>query len=65
PIVAGIVALMLEKNPGLNVNDVRAALAASTAGRPGSSPAPADPGYAEAFGPGRAAALESHANTPP
>ncbi len=65
PIVAGIVALMLEKNPGLNVNDVRAALAASTAGRPGSNPAPTDPGYAEAFGPGRAAALESHANTPP
>ncbi len=65
PIVAGIVALMLQKNPGLNVSDVRAALAASTAGRPGSNPAPADPGYAEAFGPGRAAALESHTNTPP
>jgi subtilisin family serine protease len=65
PIISGVVALMLQKNPGLDVNDVRAALAASTAGRPGSRPAPGDPGYAEAFGPGRAAALESHTNTPP
>jgi subtilisin family serine protease len=64
PMVAGIVALMLQGNPNLNVDQARAALTASTVGRPGANPAPADPGYPEAFGAGRAAALESHANTP-
>jgi subtilisin family serine protease len=64
PIVAGIVALMLEKNGGLTVDEVRTALVASATGRDGANPGPADPGYAEAFGAGRPAALESHTNTP-
>jgi subtilisin family serine protease len=63
PTVAGIVALMLEKNAALNVNQVRTALTASAAGRDGANPGPGDPGYADAFGAGRPAALESHTNT--
>ena len=65
PMIAGVVALMLEKNDDLTVTQVRTALAASAAARPGTNPSPADPGYAAAFGPGRAAALESHTNAPP
>lgn len=64
PMVTGIVALMLEKNAALDVDKARAALTASTAGRDGDNPAPGDPGYADAFGAGRAAALEAHTNTP-
>jgi subtilisin family serine protease len=64
PVVSGIVALMLEKNPALNVNQVRAALTASAAGRDGANPGPGDPDYADAFGVGRPAALEGHTNTP-
>jgi len=64
PMVAGIVALMLEKNPNLTIDQVRAALLASAAGRDGANPGPLDPGYADAFGAGRPAALESHTGTP-
>ncbi len=64
PMVAGIVALMLEKDPNLTIDQVRAALVASAAGRDGANPGPADAGYADAFGAGRPAALESHTNTP-
>lgn len=64
PAVAGVVALMLEKNAALNVDQARAALLASAAGRDGANPGPGDPGYADAFGAGRPAALESHTNTP-
>ena len=53
PMVAGVIAMMLEKNPSADVDDVRAALSTSPARRPKRNPAPADPGYAEAFGPGR------------
>ncbi|GAA5196446.1 hypothetical protein GCM10023322_65390 [Rugosimonospora acidiphila] len=62
PMVSGIVAMMLEKDPHLNTDQVRAALLASAAGRDGANPGPADPGYADAFGAGRPAALESHTN---
>jgi subtilisin family serine protease len=64
PMVAGIIALMLEKKADLNVDQVATALTASAAGRDGANPGPGDPGYAEAFGAGRPAALESHTNTP-
>jgi serine protease AprX len=64
PMVAGIVALMLQKNAHLTVDQVRAALVASATGRDGANPGPPDPGYADAFGAGRPAALESHTNTP-
>jgi subtilisin family serine protease len=63
PMVAGIIALMLEKKADLNVDQARTALIASVAGRDGANPGPGDPGYSDAFGAGRPAALESHTNT--
>jgi len=64
PMVTGIMALMLQKNNTLTVDQARAALLASATGRDGANPGPTDPGYADAFGAGRPAALESHTNTP-
>jgi subtilase family protein len=56
PIVAGVVALLLEKQPGLNVNGIRSKLAAGAraAVSPGSAP-----GSVNAYGAGRVDALSS------
>jgi subtilisin family serine protease len=64
PMVAGTVALMLQKNPNLTVDQARAALTAGATPRAGTEPAPDDPGYTDAFGSGRVGALGSHDSTP-
>ncbi len=61
PAVAGVIALMLQKNKDLAVADVRTILTAPGNFRDGVSPAPGDPGYAEGFGAGMVDALKSHA----
>jgi hypothetical protein len=61
PMVAGIVALMMEKRPALNVTEARAAL--SSGPRPPVEPNTA-PASTEAYGVGRVDAMTSHANTP-
>lgn len=62
PHVAGVIALMLEKNPNLSVDQVRAALTGNV--RAGSSPAPGDPLYPGAYGAGMVDAARSHGGTP-
>jgi subtilisin family serine protease len=61
PMIAGLVALMLEKNPHLNATQVRTALSSAprTAVEPGTAP-----GSTNAYGVGMVDALTSHANTP-
>jgi subtilisin family serine protease len=61
PMVAGVVALMLEKNPNLNTTQVRTALSSSP--RPAVDPA-TPPNSTNAYGVGRVDALTSHTNTP-
>jgi subtilisin family serine protease len=65
PVVAGIVALMLEKNHNLSVVEVRNALIAGAATRPATNPPAGDPLAHGAYGAGMAHALESHTQTPP
>lgn len=62
PMVAGLVAMMLEKNPSLTTTQVQSILAA--AARPGGTPAPGAANHTEAFGAGMIDALVSHGNTP-
>lgn len=65
PVVAGVIALMLDKNATLNITDVRTALNTGAATRPGTDPTPAAPGNAHqhAYGRGMVAARESHTAT--
>ncbi len=60
PMVAGVIALMLEMKPTLNVTQVRTAL--SSAPRPPVSPN-SPPDSTHAYGVGRVDAMTSHANT--
>jgi subtilisin family serine protease len=61
PMVAGVLALMLEKQPTLNATQARAALFSGP--RPPIEPNTA-PASTEAYGVGRVDAMTSHANTP-
>ena len=60
PCVAGVVALLLDKKPGLKVSEVRTLLNDAALTRQGDSPNISDPGYKEAFGDGMVHALASH-----
>jgi len=60
PMIAGLLALMLEKKPTLNVTQARAAL--SSGPRPPVSPN-TPPGSTNSYGVGRVDAMTSHANT--
>jgi hypothetical protein len=62
PMVAGVVALMLEKNPNLNITEVRNAL--SSAPRAAVKPAP-PASAANAYGVGMVDAMASHTITCP
>ena len=67
PMVAGVVALMLNKNADLNTTQVLNILKNAAQGRPGASPShPPDTQQtvANAFGSGLVDALASHQNTP-
>lgn len=64
PMVAGVIALMLEKKKDMSVADVQAILTATGNVNPGRNPGPGDPGSADTFGAGRVDALKSHAGTP-
>ena len=57
PAVAGVIALMLEKNPNLNTTEVRTRLAARAAVSPSAAPASTN-----AYGKGMVDAMTSHAN---
>ena len=59
PMVAGVVALMLDKNATLNTNDVRSFLRV----RPGTNPASPGTAHDRAYGRGMVAALETHTAT--
>jgi subtilisin family serine protease len=61
PAVAGVIALMLEKNKDMSVDDVRDALTDPANVRDGARPVPGDPGYTEGFGAGMVDAVKSHA----
>jgi hypothetical protein len=61
PMVAGVLALMLEKQPTLNATQARAALFSGP--RPPIEPNTA-PASTETYGVGRVDAMTSHANTP-
>jgi subtilisin family serine protease len=61
PMVAGVLALMLEKRPTLNVTEARTAL--FSAPRPAVSPNTL-PHSTHSYGVGRVDAMTSHANTP-
>lgn len=63
PMVAGTIALMLQKRPTLNTTQVRAALQAAAATRPPVSPAPGIPGT-RAYGAGMLDTLGSHTRVP-
>lgn len=60
PMVAGVVALMLQKVPTLNTTDVRNHLTTGAVGRPGNNPAPPGTAHERAYGSGMLAARESH-----
>lgn len=62
PIVAGVVATMLDKNRTLNATGVRALL--NTHARHGVDPAHGTAEHAEAYGSGMIDAATSHSNTP-
>ena len=59
PFIAGVVALLLDKKPAMKTPEVRTALNAGAATRPGGDPAPA-PEHAAAFGTGMVDGLASH-----
>ncbi len=61
PAVAGVVALMLEKNKDLSVDDVRRVFLSPGNSRDGAGPLPADPDYRNAYGAGMVDAVKSHA----
>ena len=61
PMVAGLIALMLEKKPTLNVTEARTAM--SSGPRPPVQPNTA-PDSTNAYGVGRVDAMTTHANTP-
>jgi subtilisin family serine protease len=61
PMIAGLVALMLEKNPNLNATKVRTAI--SSAPRAAVEPSTV-PASTNAYGVGMVDALTSHTNTP-
>lgn len=61
PMIAGVVALLLQKNPNLNTTQVRAAL--SSAPRPAVDPS-TPPDSTNAYGVGMVDALTSHVNAP-
>lgn len=62
PMVAGVIALMLDKKGDLNTTQVRSIL--SNAANPGVSPAHPSSGHDNAYGSGMVDALTSHTNTP-
>lgn len=64
PVVAGAVALMLDKKGDLNTTEVRTALRVPAAGRPGARPAPPGAAHQHAFGAGMLDVLESHDDVP-
>lgn len=61
PMIAGVIALMLDKNQNLNVTQVRTALLAITRSAVNPSTPPAS---TQAYGAGRVDAMTSHSNTP-
>jgi subtilisin family serine protease len=61
PMIAGVAALMLEKNPNLTVTQIRTAL--SSAPRAAVNP-PTPPDSTNAYGVGRVDAMTSHSSTP-
>jgi subtilisin family serine protease len=62
PMVAGVVALLLDKKPDLTITEVLTLL--SNAASNGTSPAAPSTGHDNAYGSGIVDALESHTNTP-
>jgi len=64
PFITGVVALMLDKDPDLNVTQVRTALTTGAAGRPGKDPAPPGDAHKNAYGSGMVDGLKSHQSTP-
>lgn len=64
PMVAGLVALLLDKKPDLKTLDVINLLKAPATTRPGSRPTAPSTDHTNAFGSGRVDAKESHENTP-
>ncbi|MAU01157.1 MAG: hypothetical protein CL608_28775 [Anaerolineaceae bacterium] len=67
PLVAGVVALMLDKKPDLNATEALTLLKTGATGRPGARPAaPPDPPQTvtNAYGSGMVDALASHLATP-
>ena len=65
PHVTGAIALMLEKNPQLSVDDVKAIFANSVNDRPGTRPPPADPVESKlAYGGGMLDAQGAHGAVP-
>jgi subtilisin family serine protease len=65
PIVAGVIALMLDKVPTLNTTTVRTILTAAAAGRPGINPAAPGTAHDRAYGAGMVDARKSHDTTVP
>lgn len=63
PMIAGVIALMLDKKPDLNTTEARTALATAAAGRPGVKPAAPSAEATNAYGSGMVDALESHKKT--
>ena len=64
PMVAGVIALMLDKKPDLSTTEARNILAAAATARPGVNPAPPGADHQNAYGTGMIDALPSHTNTP-
>lgn len=60
PVVAGVVALLLDKKPALNITQVRSLLTDAALTRQGGDPPFGHPDYKPAFGDGMVHALESH-----
>jgi subtilisin family serine protease len=61
PMVAGVIALMLDKKPDLNITEARTALFVAPRAAVNPSAAPAS---TNAYGRGRVDAMTSHSNTP-
>jgi subtilisin family serine protease len=60
PFMAGVIALMLDKNPNLSTADIISKLAA----RPGAKPASPPAAHQNAYGIGMIDGLKSHLNAP-